>query len=79
LYKFTIYTPQEEMKSIVQERPEVRLDTLRYIFGIDRYKQIKENTQILLQKIKEQVRIKEILAAELNLIKEKLNIENEKK
>jgi len=79
LYKFTVYTPQEEMKSIVQERPEVRLDTLRHIFGIDRYKRIKENSQILFQKIKEQVKIKEILASELNLIKEKFNSENEKK
>lgn len=79
LYKFTVYTPQEEMKSIVMERPEVRLDTLRHIFGIDRYKRIKENTQILLQKIKEQVKIKEVLASEVNLIKEKFNLENEKK
>jgi exonuclease SbcC len=46
LYKFTVYTPQEEMKSIIQERPEVRLDTLRHIFVIDRYKRIKENSNI---------------------------------
>jgi len=79
LYKFTVYTPQEEMKSIVQERPEIRLDTLRHIFGIDRYKRIKDNAQILSQKLRETIRIKEVLASELNLLKEKFNIENEKK
>ncbi len=79
LYKFTIYTPQEEMKSIIQERPEVRLDTLRHIFGIDRYKRIKDNAQILFQKVKDAVKIKEVLASELNLLKEKFTIENEKK
>ncbi|MFH1291268.1 MAG: AAA family ATPase [archaeon] len=79
LYKFTVYTPQEEMKSIIQERPEIRLDTLRHIFGIDRYKRIKENSQILLQKIKEATKIKEVLASELNLLKEKFTLENEKK
>ncbi|MDP2947853.1 MAG: AAA family ATPase [Nanoarchaeota archaeon] len=79
LYKYTVYTPQEEMKSIIEEKPEVRLDTLRHIFGIDRYKRIKENSQLLLQKIKEAVKIKEVLAAELNLLKEKLNMENEKR
>ena len=79
LYKFTVYTPQEEMKSIIQEKPEIRLDTLRHIFGIDRYKKIKENSQILLQKIKETIKIKEILASELNLLKEKFTSENEKK
>ena len=79
LYKFTVYTPQEEMKSIIQERPEIRLDTLRHIFGIDRYKRIKDNSQILLQKIKEAIKIKEVLASELNLLKEKFTLENEKK
>ena len=79
LYKFTVYTPQEEMKSIIEERPEVRLDTLRHIFGIDRYKRIKDNAGILLHKIKEQIKIKEVLGSELNLLKEKFVIENEKK
>jgi len=79
LYKFTVYTPQEEMKAIVQERPEVRLDTLRHIFGIDRYKRIKDNAGIFLSKIKEAVKIKEVLASELNMLKEKLAFEGEKK
>lgn len=79
LYKFTVYTPQEEMKEIIQEKPDVRLDTLRHIFGIDRYKRIKENSTIFLQKIKDAIRIKEVLATELNPLREKFTIENEKK
>ncbi|NPE26970.1 hypothetical protein HNV12_03125 [Methanococcoides sp. SA1] len=79
LYKFTVYMPQEEMKSIIQEKPEVRLDTLRYIFGLDRYKRIKENASLLIRKIKESVRLKEVLVAESNLIKEKLGHETENK
>ena len=79
LYKFTVYTPQEEMKSIIEERPEVRLDTLRHIFGIDRYKRIKDNAGIFIQKVKEQIKIKEVLVGELNLLKEKFVIETERK
>lgn len=79
LYKFTVYTPQEEMKAIIQERPEVRLDTLRHIFGIDRYKRIKENIAIFSQRLKDSIKIKEILVTELNLLKEKFVLENEKK
>ncbi|MEM4230414.1 MAG: AAA family ATPase [Candidatus Pacearchaeota archaeon] len=56
LYKFTVYTPQEEMKQIILENPETRLDTLRHIFGIDKYKLIKENTEIVTAKIREQIR-----------------------
>jgi exonuclease SbcC len=79
LYKFTVYTPQEEMKEIIQERPEVRLDTLRHIFGIDRYKRIQENATIFLQRIKELIKLKEVLIGELNLLKEKHNEETESK
>ncbi len=79
LYSFTVYTPQEEMKSIIQERPEIRLDTLRHIFGVDRYKHITENSQIFLQKIKEAIKIKEIQSLEINNLKEKQLNENEEK
>jgi len=79
LYKYTVYTPQESMKEIIQESPEIRLDTLRHIFGIDRYKRIKENSEVFIQKIKESVKLKEVEIREINLIKEKLNNEDEKK
>ena len=59
LYKFTVYTPQEEMKSIILEDPEVRLNTLRHVFGIDKYKQILENVSVLASKLREEKRIKE--------------------
>lgn len=79
LYKFTVYTPQEEMKQIILEDPEVRLDTLRHIFGIDKYKRIKENTDIVTAKLREQAReytgmIKDIEDKRLNIEQEKMNI-----
>jgi exonuclease SbcC len=79
LYKFTVYTPQEDMKAIIQERPEIRLDTLRHIFGIDRYKRIKENTQIFLQKIKEGIKLKEGQTMDINVVREKISQINENK
>lgn len=59
LYRYTVYTPQEEMKQIILEDPEVRLDTLRHVFGIDKYKTILENTSLVLSKIREERRVKE--------------------
>jgi exonuclease SbcC len=81
LYKFTVYTPQEEMKQIILEDPEVRLDTLRHIFGIDKYKRIKENTDIVTAKLREQAReytgmIKDIEDKKASLEQEKMNIKN---
>jgi len=53
IHKYTIYTPQEEMKQILVENKDLRLDTLRKVFGIDKYKKIKENTKVLTSAIKE--------------------------
>ena len=91
LYKFTVYTPQEEMKQIIMESKDIRLNTLRHVFGIDKYKRIQENASVLNSKLRERVKINEALYGDLdelkkrstdkntNLIESKENmIENEK-
>lgn len=72
LYKFTVYTPQEEMKQIVLESKEVRLNILRHVFGIDKYKRIQENTNILSSRLREKIRINEALLQNLDKIKDNL-------
>ncbi len=59
LYKFTVYTPQEEMKQIILQDSETRINTLRHVFGIDKYKKILENTSILASKLREEKRLRE--------------------
>jgi len=56
LYKFTVYTPQEEMKQIILESGDTRLNTLRHVFGIDKYKKVQENTSLLTSKLREKIR-----------------------
>jgi len=46
IFRYTVYTPQEEMKQIVLESKDERLETLRRVFGIDKYKRIRENCAI---------------------------------
>ncbi len=53
IYKYTVYTPQEEMKLILLGEKEDRLQTLRKVFNIDKYKRIKDNSKILLSEIKQ--------------------------
>src|SRR3989338_6252750 len=59
IYRYTVYTPQEEMKTILLGPKEERLDTLRKVFGVDKYKRIKENTKILISEFKERKKIYE--------------------
>ena len=80
LYKFTVYTPQEEMKQIILQDAETRINTLRHVFGIDKYKKILENISIITLKLREEKRMNEGMTA--NLEQDKLNLvekENELK
>jgi DNA repair protein SbcC/Rad50 len=72
LYTFTVYTPQEEMKQIILEDAETRINTLRHVFGIDKYKKILENTAILAVKLREEKRMKEGMT--INLEQNKLSL-----
>ncbi|MBU0929902.1 MAG: hypothetical protein KJ623_02425 [Nanoarchaeota archaeon] len=88
IYRYTVYTPQEEMKSILSAEKDVRLDVLRKIFGIDKYKRIKENSKIFVSMLKEKkkefqgmisdLKEKESLSSEFKnkilVTKEKINI-----
>ncbi len=53
LYKYTVYTPQEQMKHIILEDADTRLSLIRHIFGIDKYKNIRDNLSLILIKIKD--------------------------
>lgn len=65
LYTYTVYTPQEEMKQIILEDPETRLNILRHIFGVEKYKKTRENLLILINYLKEEVKT---LQAEIKTI-----------
>lgn len=53
IYRYTVYTPQEEMKHILLGNKDYRLDTLRKVFGIDKYKRIKDNCFIFITHLKQ--------------------------
>jgi exonuclease SbcC len=56
VYRYTVYTPQEEMKNILAKKPEDRLDILRKVFGIDKYKRMKENSKIYAGALREKAK-----------------------
>jgi hypothetical protein len=49
---------------------------LRYVFGIDKYKTIEENTAIFTARLREQIRTNTTMLSELDSIKETLNQKN---
>ncbi len=56
VYRYTVYTPQEDMKRILLEDKETRLSILRKVFDIDKYQRIKHNATIYAKTLRERKR-----------------------
>ncbi len=57
MYRYTVYTPQEEMKHILFDGAESRLSVLRKIFDIEKYKIMGENAQTYVRVLRERKRM----------------------
>ncbi len=52
IYRYAIFTPQEEMKEVILKDPDDRLQTLRRAFGIEQYKMAIQNSAVAVSTIK---------------------------
>ncbi len=77
IYRYTVYTPQEQMKQILYENKDTRLDTLRKVFNIDKYKRIRENAKIIISLLREKK--KHLEGFTLDLEYKKRDLEERKK
>ncbi len=56
IYRYTVYTPQEEMKKIILEDTESRLMILRKVFDIEKYRRINDNAATYAKLLRERKR-----------------------
>jgi DNA repair protein SbcC/Rad50 len=66
IFRYAVYTPQEEMKYILSQKPDLRLQTLRKAFGIEDYKIASENAMLISRRIKEKFSFLEGKTADLS-------------
>ncbi|MBN2459700.1 AAA family ATPase [Candidatus Woesearchaeota archaeon] len=59
IFRYTVFTPQEEMKRILYESKEDRMDILRKLFNIDKYKSVKENAFNYVRELKSRINVLE--------------------
>ena len=79
VYRYTVYTPQEEMKMILLESPEERKKVLRKVFGIEKYELLIQNANTILKEIKGRINLLEELSKDLGeKEKELLSLKEEK-
>jgi exonuclease SbcC len=47
IYEYAVFTPQEEMKKILEDKPEDRMKLLRKAFGLTDYANARDNAEII--------------------------------
>ena len=73
IYRYAVFTPQEEMKTILVKDPDDRLQTLRKAFRIEEYKVACNNAQTLSKTIQKHADILEATASDLDSKRKELN------
>jgi exonuclease SbcC len=83
-YRYSVYTPQESMKDILFEDKETLQNIIRKIFGIDKYKKIIDNSEIISRHIKTTIKFDDektigLEDDKIRLLEKKNKLENDKK
>jgi len=76
IYRYAVYTPQEEMKFILAQKPDKRLETLRKAFGIEDYKTAAENATLISRAIKEKISYLSGQISDMDVLSDKLKKKN---
>jgi len=77
VYRYTVYTPQEDMKKILFDDDGERLKVLRRVFDIDKYERIKNNTDIHIKKSNAECRLREGQIVDLESKRGQLTLKKE--
>ena len=84
LFRYTVYTPQEQLKEIIQADPNDRFEILKEVFGIEKYETALKNVEIiknfLNDKVKElKIRLDQIGEPEEEILQKEKEIKEAKK
>ncbi|MBI3859673.1 MAG: hypothetical protein HY296_05465 [Thaumarchaeota archaeon] len=77
IYRYAVYTPQEEMKSVLAMPQEDRLQILRRAFGIEDYRTAVNNSETVAREIKARIRESKAAASEAGELRTRIEVESE--
>lgn len=72
IYRYAVFTPQEEMKEVIQKDADERLQTLRRAFGIEQYKVAGQNASTVSAAIKERIDILRGATEDIEVVRGKI-------
>ena len=67
LFRFTIYTPQEEMKAVLTQTSDERVETVRRIFGVEAYRVARDNARLVAKALREREQVRESVLSRIAL------------
>ena len=79
LFRYTVYTPQEQVKQILFESADERKDIIRKIFDIDKYNRILENINHYKSRLRELIANLEGQTNDVKIIQEQLSAQRNEK
>ena len=56
LFRYTVYTPQEQVKEILEAKPEERFEILKDVFGIEKYEIALKNIDVFKDNLTKNIR-----------------------
>lgn len=65
VYRYAVFTPQEQMKQILTQNPEERLQVIRRVLGAQSYQVAAENSETVEKKVRDAVRDRRTAAEDL--------------
>ncbi len=77
IYRYAVYTPQEDMKSILVMAPEDRLQILRRAFGIEDYRVAVGNSESIAREVKGRIRDLRSAASEVDELRARKETEEQ--
>ncbi len=70
LFRYTVYTPQESVKEILEAAPEKRFEILKDVFGIEKYEVTLRNIKIIIDFLRDDSKETEIRIGQLEGIED---------
>jgi exonuclease SbcC len=65
VFRYAVYTPQEQMKEIIQRNPDERLLVIRRVLGIQSYQVAAENSDLIHRRLRNEARVIEAATEDL--------------
>jgi len=75
VFRYAVFTPQEQMKEIIQRNPDERLHVIRRVLGIQSYQVAAENSDLIVKRLRNDVRNAEAATEDLEEMEEEAELE----